>query len=73
MTAKQAAIEDIRKELQSQGKCFIAFKNELNPVMRKLVSSQLRAQKNAHKPVRAKLVAHCFLAKSEEAVLKIMP
>lgn len=45
MSAKQQAILDIKKDLEKQGKCFIAFKSELNPVMNKLVNRQIKAQK----------------------------
>ena len=44
MSAKQAAILDIQEDLSRQGKCFIAFREKLNPVMDSLVSEQLKAQ-----------------------------
>ena len=44
MSAKQQAIKDIKQELSLHGKCFLAFRTELNPVMEKLVSNQLKAQ-----------------------------
>ena len=46
MTAKQQAIQDIKDSLKKEGKAFIAFRSELNPVMRKLVSNQLKEQKS---------------------------
>lgn len=45
MSAKQQAIKDIREELSKQSKSFIAYRSELNRVMRELVSNQLKAQK----------------------------
>lgn len=45
MTAKQAAIKDIRESLRQEGKSFLLFRKELNPVMRTIVSTYLKAQK----------------------------
>lgn len=42
--AKEAAIEDIKNELQKQAKCFLAFIEILNPVMEKLVNQQIKRQ-----------------------------
>ena len=44
MSAKQQAIKDIKQELSLHGKCFLAFRTELDPVMEELVSNQLKAQ-----------------------------
>lgn len=44
MSAKQAAIQDIKQELAIQGKCFLAFRKELNSVMKELVNNQIKAQ-----------------------------
>lgn len=44
MSAKEQAIMDIRQDLQSNGKCFIAFRANLNSIMDKLVNEQLSAQ-----------------------------
>lgn len=72
MTAKQQAMEDIKNDLLEHGKCFIAFKSELNPIMRKLVSEQLKAQKKVHAPKKVQHVAHCFFVKATgEAVLSM--
>ena len=50
MTAKKSAIRDIKESLRNQGKCFLAFRQELNPIMDRLVSEQLKAQETiAHK------------------------
>lgn len=43
-TPKQQAILDIKEDLAKNHKCFIAFRNELNPVMRHLVSIQIHMQ-----------------------------
>lgn len=44
MSAKQCAERDIRESLKIQGKCFLAFRTELNPIMDTLVNEQLKAQ-----------------------------
>lgn len=45
MTAKQIAIQDIKNEFKLSGKTFLAYKQELNGIMRKLVSNQIKEQK----------------------------
>ena len=45
MSAKNQAIQDIKDSLKREGKAFIAFRSELNPVMRRLVNDQLKEQK----------------------------
>lgn len=45
MSAKSQAIKDIKQELSLHGKCFLAFRTELNTVMEKLVNNQLKAQR----------------------------
>ena len=72
MTARQAAIEDIKDDLRAQGKCFIAFRSKLNPIMRKLVSHQIMEQQHAASPFQplhtracSQLIAHCFFAKGQ--------
>ena len=37
MSAKDQAILDIQEELTKQGKCFLAFRSELNDVMDEIV------------------------------------
>ena len=75
MTARDKATQDIREDLMHQNKCFIAFKSELNPIMRRLVREQLREQnKLPHysRPNRSnsRLIAHCcFIAASNTATL----
>ena len=44
MSVRQYAEMDIQEELSRQGKCFIAFREKLNPVMDYLVNEQLKAQ-----------------------------
>lgn len=46
MTAQQSAIQDIKDDLRQQGKCFIAFYKELDPIMSYLVSEQIHQQNN---------------------------
>ena len=70
MSAKEQALIDIKKDLKKNNKCFLAFRSELNPVMRRLVYDQLKEQSTlapSHAPSRAnsQLVAHCFIAKGE--------
>ena len=48
MSAKQQAIEDIKKDLKRQGKCFLAFHTVLDPIMRQLVRQQLKQQLKLH-------------------------
>ena len=42
--AKQQAILDIQADLAKEGKCFLAFRKKLNPVMGSLISDHIRAQ-----------------------------
>lgn len=49
LTAKEQALKDIKAELRTQHKAFIAFKTELNPIIKKIVSEQLKAQKKLKK------------------------
>lgn len=46
MSAKQQAVQDIKESLRIQGKCFLAFRSELNPIMDTLVNEQLKAQQS---------------------------
>jgi len=41
------AVQDIRVELDKEGKCFIAFRTELNPIMREIIKEYNRQQKEA--------------------------
>ena len=42
------AIQDIRIELQREGKCFIAFRTELNPIMRIIIREYNKQQKEVN-------------------------
>lgn len=44
MTARKAAERDIKQFLKIQGKCFLTFHEELNPIMDELVNQQIKAQ-----------------------------
>ena len=41
---KYAATKDIKESLQQNGKCFIAFRVELDPAMKQLVIEYINAQ-----------------------------
>jgi len=66
MTPKDLAVQDIQNDLNKQGKSFLAFHNELNSIMRKLVFTQIKEQISLTSPfnipVRYKkeLIASCF-------------
>lgn len=47
MSAKEQAVMDIQSELEKQGKSFLAFRTQLDPVMDTLVSEQLKLQEKA--------------------------
>lgn len=42
------AMQDIRVELNKEGKCFIAFRTELNPIMREIIKEYNRQQKEVN-------------------------
>ena len=42
------AIQDIHIELQREGKCFIAFRTELNPIMRIIIREYNKQQKEVN-------------------------
>jgi len=71
MTPKDLAVKDIKDDLMKENKAFLAFHNELNPAMRKIVSSQIREQVSItnpfNMPVRHKtqLMARCFFCKGK--------
>jgi len=44
MSIREIAIKDIREDLRKEGKSFLAFHRELNPVMNELVKNQIKAQ-----------------------------
>jgi len=69
MTPKDLAVRDIYNDLSKQGKSFLAFHNELNPAIRKIVSSQIREQVSITNPFnlpvrhKSQLIARCFFCK----------
>lgn len=42
MSAKELATRDIQEELSRQGKCFLAFHSELDPVMDIIVENEIK-------------------------------
>lgn len=44
MTAYQQALHDIHEDLQQSDKCFISFRKDLNPTMRKIVNNYIKMQ-----------------------------
>lgn len=44
--AKRQALEDIMNDLKKEGKCFIAFRKNLNPVMGSIVRKYINKQSN---------------------------
>ena len=42
------AMQDIKIELDKEGKCFIAFRTELNPIMREIIKEYNRQQKEVN-------------------------
>ena len=66
MTPRDLAVRDIKNDLNKQHKAFLTFHSELNPVMRRLVLSQIREQINITHPFnmpvrhRKELIARCF-------------
>ena len=44
--AREVATEDIQKELENEGKCFLLFIEELNPVMDSLIDEYYRLANN---------------------------
>lgn len=49
MSAKEQAIQDIKDDLRKQGKSFLAFHRNLNPIMNRLVNKQLKEQEDINK------------------------
>ena len=70
MSAKEYAVQDIKDDLMKEKRSFLAFRKELNPVMRRLVSRQIKDQiilnpypTPSHS--NSQLVAHCFFSKGK--------
>ena len=49
MSAKEKAIQDIKEDLKKEKKVFLAFINDLNPIMDSLVKNQIQQQANIKK------------------------
>lgn len=47
MTAKKKAIEDIKEDLLRESRSFLAFRRNLDPVMKKMVSDYIELQKKS--------------------------
>ena len=47
MTAKKKAIEDIKEDLLRESRSFLAFRRNLDPVMKKMVSDYIEPQKKS--------------------------
>lgn len=52
MTAKEQAVIDIKDELRQQCRCFLAFRERLNPVMDRLVDTYTKRQSTANKTLK---------------------
>ena len=69
MTPKDLAVKDMEEDLSKENRSFLAFHNELNYAMRRLVSKQIKEQieitNPSNMPVRHKpqLIARCFFCK----------
>lgn len=44
MTVEELATQDIKDELSKRSKCFLAFREKLNPTMDKLVENYTKLQ-----------------------------
>lgn len=44
MSVRELATRDIQEELSRQGKCFLAFRTELDSIMEKLVEEESNKQ-----------------------------
>ena len=68
MTPKDLAVKEMKEELKRQNKSFLAFHNDLNPMMRRLVFSQIKQQLsiNPFTPRhKSQLIARCFFCKGQ--------
>ncbi len=71
MTPKDLAVKEMKEILSKENKSFLAFHNELNPVMRKIVSNQIKEQIEITNPFnlpikyKTQLIARCFFAKGK--------
>jgi hypothetical protein len=54
MSVREVATQDIKQELELQGKCFIMFQEKLDPYMDMLVNERIKEQnKVSSKSVKA--------------------
>ena len=68
MTPKDLAVKEMKEELKRQNKSFLAFHNELNPMMRRLVFSQIKQHLsiNPFTPRhKSQLIARCVFCKGQ--------
>lgn len=49
MTAAEQAIKDIKDDLKSQSRSFLAFRKKLNPVMDNIVGEYIKHQEHKDK------------------------
>lgn len=54
MTAKETALQDIKDDLKQQSKCFISFREKLNPIMKRMVSNYIKLQENAETQIQGR-------------------
>ena len=47
MSVRELATKDIKESLEIKGKCFLAFRRELDPIMDSLVEEQIEQQLKA--------------------------
>lgn len=48
MTIEEIATLDIKNDLRKQSRCFLAFREKLNPIMDKLVDSYIKIQEECN-------------------------
>lgn len=46
MTAEELATQDIKNELRLESRCFIAFREKLNPTMSEIVNKYTKLQES---------------------------
>lgn len=47
--AKKTAIQDIKEDLMQEGKCFLAFRKNLNPTIGNMVRKYINSQNRINK------------------------
>lgn len=52
MTARETAIHDIKDDLWQNSKCFITFRKQLNPIMKRMVDNYINLQKKLNGKVK---------------------